>query len=230
MGSRMVAALVVLVGCGTEIGNPEGDVTVLYNARSQVPEVSLEPGAPGTTVSAVWLRLESVALTRACKSDQVEAVALDPLGLADHAGDEPFLQEPRIPDGPYCSLVTGFVPGNDGPNELTRGASMALEGTLADGRPFTVIVDEPVGLALDLDNVPRPEKDEGAWLISFDVGTWIDPAELSGLSGDRVVVSAGSNVDVYDAMVARIADGVQLHLDRGFDGSIDDGDTRLDLP
>ncbi len=215
-----------MVGCGTEVGNPEGDVPVLYNARSQLPDVSLEPSASTTTVTAVWLRLDAVALTT-CKSVGSQSVALDPLGLADHAGDEAFEQVATVQDGPWCSLVTALVPGETGPTELTRGASMVLEGELVDGRSFAIVVDEPIGLALHLDEPVRPE--EGAWLLSFDVGAWIDPEELTAATDDPVIVSATEHTGVYDAVVSRLPDGVTLHHDREADGVVDEGDRRLDL-
>lgn len=222
----MVAWLVALVGCGTETGNPEGDVSLLYNARSRVPElVSLEPGAQSTTVSAVWLRLDAVDFT-AC-SRKADGLSLGAIGLADHAGDEAFEQRVPSPDGPFCELSTALVPGDDGPTPLTEGASAVVEGTLSDGRSFAVVLDETVDLVLPLDEVRRPA--EGAWLLSFDVGTWIDPGELATLTGDPVIVSADTRPELLATVTKRLPLGVQLHLDLDADGLVD-GDPRLDLP
>jgi len=221
-------ALLGTMGCGTETGNPEGDVSVLYNARTRAPEVvSLEPVPDRTVVSAVWLRLDPVQLLANCAIEG-PPVALGALGLADHGGEEAFLQSARIPEGPYCGLTTSFVPGSEGPTPETAGASVVIEGALADGRGFVVVVDEAIDVARELDRAVRP--DDGAWLVSFDVGRWIDPAELSELEGDPVVVSSEVNPEALDAILTRVPAGVQLHHDRGIDGIVDPEDRRLDLP
>lgn len=225
MGLAMMGWL-AFVGCGTETGNPAGDVSLLYNARSQVPElVSLEPGADTTSVSAAWLRLDPVELSLDCKGKP--DATFDALGLADHAGDDAFEQLSTIPDGPYCALETTFVVDEEGEG-IAAGASIALEGTLADGRAFEVVVPETVDVSLDIDGAVRP--DAGSWLITFDVGTWLDPDALADLPGDPVSVSPTDHAAVYDTLLERIAPGVQLHLDVDGNGAVDAEDPRLDLP
>ncbi|MEN0068321.1 MAG: hypothetical protein AAGA48_39745 [Myxococcota bacterium] len=228
MGILSMVGWLALTGCGTETGNPEAEASLLYNARSKVPEViSLEPDSAGTSVSSVWLRLEAVTLSANCDADDDDAFAFDPLGLADHAGKEAVVQDVLVPNDVYCGLTTALIPGEDGPGR-TAGASVVVEGLLTDGRAFAVVLDDTFDLTLDLDAEAPPE--EGGWLLSFDVGTWIEPSELIGLQGDPVVVSSNENADVLAAISARIADGVQLHHDVNANGLIEAEEPRLDLP
>ncbi len=215
------AVLASLAACGTETGNPEATVEVEYNARSTDPDLV-------ELVDGVWLRIDVLALSGGC-GGPADAV-VPALGWADHSGADAAVQAVDVPNVPYCTLATSFFAdaGATGEAPELQGASVALTGTLDDGRAFRVVLREDVPLELTLDDAEPP--DVGAWLLSFDVATWLDLGALEALPGDPVVVDEDTNPALLDEVRARLADGVQLHHDADRNGRVDPGERRLDLP
>lgn len=220
----ITTGLLIAGACGTETGNPEGTVELQYNARTTDPSVALLTSTGSTlTVDAVWLRLDPVELAP-CDDTPVE---LDALGLTDHSGADSAVQTFEVPDETYCGLTTSVsVAGAMGSEPaVTDGASIAITGTLSDDRRFEIVVDTPQAFASSLDDEPLPS--DGAWLITFDVGTWIDAAAMEALAGDPVVVSATENPGELAAVVGRLAGGVTVHLDENANGVVDPGEREL---
>ncbi|MEZ4240748.1 MAG: hypothetical protein R3F59_32260 [Myxococcota bacterium] len=219
------AALLGLAACGTETGNPDL-LALSYNARTTAPaEVSLERDDPGAAdAEQVWLRLGPVRLEGDCDSDPVQA-RYDALGFADHAHPDAAVQALAVTAATVCRVETSFDAGPASSTGLDA-ASVALAGTLSDGRAFEVLLDEAVALSFSLDDEPLP--DRGGWLLSFDVATWIDADALLALPGDPVTVTAADHADVLDALHDRLRDGVALHHDADGDGQVDPGERRLD--
>ena len=222
--------LLLAVACGTETGNPEL-LALSYNARSTEPDVVAldDAGSPAEAVlvDAVWLRLGYVRLTGDCDGEPVET-RYDPLGFADHGHPDAAVQALAVTAETVCSVETSFDVLDDATGEPApvAGTAVGLLGTLPDGRAFEALVRDPVAIALTLDDEPLP--DEGSWLVTFDVATWVDADALLALPGDPVVVSDDGNVAAYDALVERLVDGVQLHHDADGDGRVDPDERRLD--
>jgi hypothetical protein len=216
----VAAVLLVGVACGTETGNPE-ELGLAYDARSSEPDaVGLRTPADAAEVDAVWLRLAEVTLQGDCTGDGSSRV-LAGLGFADHADPAPVIQRTEVPFTELCGLETSFVTGPADPSEpaSVAGSSVALEGVLADGRAFAVVLDEEVPVSLALPDVPLPET--GGWLLGFDVATWLDPEALAALPDDPVRVDAATHPDLLAALRDRIPLGVGLYDDLDGDGALD---------
>lgn len=208
-----------LTGCGTETGNPE-ELTLEWNARTSEPEaVGLRTPGSELTVGSVWLRLGDLTLAGDCGGDRVERT-FDGLGFGDHADVEAAEQPLSVPFSDACELRTTLVAdaGGAGEPEGVRGAAAALEGTLADGRGVLAALDADLPLVLRLGDEALPE--QGAWLVTFDVAGWVEPADLT-TDEDPVEVGGPGLAD-------RIRASVALHHDVDGDGVLDAGEPRLD--
>ncbi|MEQ1565539.1 MAG: hypothetical protein ABMA64_07875 [Myxococcota bacterium] len=218
--------VVSLLACGTETGNPE-ELAFEYNARSSAPEViGLRSPGSAARVDSVWLRLGPVELTGDCDDERGERSYVG-LGFADHADEQPALQQLLVPFDTTCSVALSLEPDASATGEPAGvgGAALALQGTLADGRPFLVRSDEPMAWSFPLRDEPVPEA--GAWLLSFDVAEWLDEGALAAVPGDELTVSATENPALLDALLDRVAGGLTLHLDDDRDGGIDPGEDLL---
>lgn len=223
----IVVGLSFALACGTETGNPDGELTLSYNARTSDPDaVSVREDGTESRVDEVWLRLADVEF-EGCVVEEVET--LEGIGFADHGGEEPARQEISLTDFEYCGLRTRFVVGAAGGEAPDiAGSAISLRGTLSDGRAFLVRIDEEIEVDLPLQEVPILQSPN--WLLSFDVATWIDPSELLALEGDPVLVDSTTNTGALAAIESRILAGVQVHADAGGNGQLDPGDLRLDEP
>ena len=205
----------LLAACGTETGNPEGLVEVGYNARSTSPDVAI--AADGRArVDAAWLRLETTRIDL-CDADPV---TVDGIGLGDHSGPDPAWQQLRAPLVDACGL--GVVAADGDPAidpDGVDGAAIAVIGALADGRELVVRWRGEVDLDVAFD--PEPLDSDASWLLSFDLGVWIDPAALEAAAGDPVIV---------DGDPAALRAGLTLHEDVGRDGQVDPAYRRIDIP
>jgi hypothetical protein len=223
-----LAAVMVpwLLACGTETGNPE-ELDFEYNARTSAPErIGLRSPGSAAQVDSVWLRLGPVKFTGDCDGQRGERTYAG-LGFADHADDEPALQQFLVPFGSTCALSTTLEADPDATAEPAAlgGAALALQGTLVDGRPFLVLSDEPMEWSFPLRDESVPET--GAWLLSFDVAEWLDEGALATLPGEALRVTATENAEVLDALLDRVEGGLTLHLDDNSDGHIDAGEDLL---
>lgn len=220
-------ALGLMLACGTETGNPDGELILSYNARTSNPDqVAIREDGTESRVDEVWLRLDDVHLD-GCFVEEAEV--LPGIGFADHGGADAAQQDIALTDLEYCGLRTRFVLGGAGEeDEDIAGSAIALRGSLADGRSFLVRIDQEIELDIALGEVAIVLAPE--WLLSFDVAAWIDPAELDALEGDPIVVDAATHAEVLQRIQARIVSGVQVHADVDGNGQLDPGDARIDVP
>jgi hypothetical protein len=223
----LISCLLVALGaCGTETGNPEL-LEFEYNATTTDPaRVGLRADA-GFSVEAVWLRLADVSFT---DCDGVERGTLTGIGLADHGGEEAALQALELPDVPYCGIATALFPEPDATDEPERvaGSAISLSGRLSDGRAWFLTVHRGIPLDIALDGASLPE--DSAWLLAFDLATWLDPEALDALPGDPLVLTEASHPALIDAFVARLPAGLLVHEDRNGNGRIDEDEPGLNAP
>ncbi len=224
----------LLVACGAETGNPEGTVELLYNARTTDRDVSLQE-ENAVRVDNLWLRLGDVRGFTVCDTPQQPQLVFRGLGLTDHAGPDVVDQSlPQVELEEYCRLEVTVAPGASAPAGAgaARGASVAITGSLlSDSRDFSVTIPDEITFELPLDGARPPSADEGegAWLLLFDVGEWLERDELLATTGDPIEVSLARNADVLSAITQRLADGIQLYLDEDADGVADPGEARIDV-
>lgn len=215
--------LLIGIGCGTETGNPE--LTVAYNSTTSAPaRVSLDATAGTTSVERLWLRLDAVEFD---DCDGAAQASLDALGFADHAGPEAARQSLELPEVRYCQLKTRLFavdPPSDEPTAVA-GSSVAVSGTLPDGRAFELVsfTEVPLTLTLDMNSLP----DEGAWLITFDLATWLDPIDLASLPGDPVRIDAATQPALLEQFLSGLAGGIEVIEDTNDNGHFDAGETIL---
>jgi len=207
----------LLGGCGTETGNPEGmSVELAYNARSSRPEVVGFDDGAAVVVDTVWLRLDEVTLD-GCGA-QLETYP--GLGMADHAHVEAAAQTLDSSFATFCGVSTLAAPGaTDGEPAHIQGASIVVEGHLDSGEAFVLRIDDAVDLGVALDGQTPPA--EGSWLLTFDVAAWLDPADLTVLDDEGVV-----EVNAVPFR-ERLADGVSLHVDANGNGQVDPGELEV---
>jgi hypothetical protein len=213
-----------LLACGTETGNPEGLVFEYNATSSDAARVSTQPDAE-IQIQSVWLRLGDVAFE---DCGGVEQGRLTGIGFADHSGEEAALQRIELPDVPYCTVRTEFLPDPAAIDEppRVRGAAIGITGVLSNGADFTVVIDErievavPVGAALIPEDIP--------WLLAFDVATWLDASVFDVPNEDGIRIDAETTPGIYADLLDRIPDGVQLYEDISENGLVDPEDPRLD--
>lgn len=236
----LLAAASLPSGCssGTETGNPSFRAELSYTAYSSQPlQVSVrEPGTPAVVDSA-WLDLASAALVTAgtCGAPAPATETIPALGIGDHAAGKHNATLFQLAAGSYCSFDLPFVLADsnalsgDAPAELV-GHSLLLEGTLADGSPFTIssAATPIVHLVADAGSF-EISKEQPNVLIAFDVAIW-----LSGLDWANATRAAGAvrvSVTENPALLAQfegnLALGVALYSDRDGDGKLDLNPLRL---
>lgn len=220
-----------LVACdspynGTETGNPE-ELTFEYNATSSdQARVRLGESTGGISVDTVWLRLGDVEFVDC--NDEVRGT-LTGIGFADHGGEEAALQNLTLPDVSYCGLRTQLFDTEGSPDEPAEisGSALSLSGTLADGRPFRVTIDEPIPIQLALPQARLPG--ENAWLIAFDMAAWLDGDSLDNVPGDEVIVDAENHQWLLESFINRVSNGTSLFVDEDANGQVDEGEEEIAL-
>lgn len=217
----VVCGFLILGACGTETGNPEF-LDFEYNATTSEPgRVRLGPSEGGVSVDTVWLRLADVTFVD-CSG--VPRGTLAGLGFADHGGDDAALQGIELADVAYCGLRTRLFeqPDPQVEPEAIAGASIALSGTLLDGRAFSITSHQTLDIELELASVAPPM--EGGWLLAFDVAAWVDEETLGDTLANPVVIDADAQPEILTAFEDSVRSGIRLHHDLNGNGQVNDGE------
>jgi hypothetical protein len=230
-----LVAAVMLGGCtgGTETGNPPFEAKLSYTAYSSRPEmVGIGEVGSVLTVSAVWLDLGDVGFVigGTCAAREAESLVAPGLGVGDHAASKPASTRFTLNTGSYCEVDLPFMPvpdalPDDAPRELTDHSIM-LQGTLANGTPFSVLSTTTTTVRLG-----PPAKDftlhyeSPNVLFTFDVAAWLGALDFSSaaVQGGNVTVSADQNPALLEAFEERLGRGVSLYRDEDGDGHVDSG-------
>jgi hypothetical protein len=235
---RVCCWLLCLLGActGTETGNPSFQGSLGYDAYSSAPNVVALPNAlsanqagGATHVDTTWLVLGDVGFVaqQDCVADRPDASAPG-LGAGDHVGSQAPPTDFALPSGSYCGvnlpmLLSAAAPAN-APAALA-GHSMLIQGTLADGRSFTLASALHAQLALRATGAGfELDAQRSGVLIGFDVATWLDTLAWDSAEVDasgRVLVDEGHNSELLSSFEQHVPGGVTLFRDADRDGLLD---------
>lgn len=228
----LVASLLGLCGCtgGTETGNPVVTGSLSYTGYSSAPaRYGVGRDAEVARIDSAWFNLTEVTVSASgCGAPEREGFEIAALGLGDHAAGNHNSTAFEASAGSFCNVELPFAPvASDaavGPERL-RGHALLLEGTLADGTPFSVLSDaapslplqaEPGGFALTAGRADA--------LVAFDFAVWLGSVsfESATLEDGAIVISATQNSDLLDQFENSLPAGVVLYRDEDADGVLDD--------
>ncbi len=241
MNKLLVAALLSCVaygGCtGTETGNPVAELQIAYDARSSNADAIRirDDGAP-LRLDDIWLRLGefSFGSTEAeCSDDDLRAVMRPGIGVGNHGGDEPLVQDLSVPSDSYCEVLFDYAsqPNPDEPADLPdelNGSAVFLTGELRDGTPVRLLLPSASGVRFAPSD-RRFADGLQTLIIAFDVAAWFDGIDIESASreGNEVLISERSNPALLQAFQANLARGTELYRDEDANNRVSGGDTRI---
>lgn len=221
-----------LGGCtgGTQTGNPVVTGSLSYTGYSSAPErYGVGTDADVARVESAWFNLASISVSAAgCGAPEREGFEIAALGLGDHAARSHNSTAFELSPGSFCSVDLPFVrvpdDASSGPSAL-RGHAILLEGSLADGTPFSILSDavpslplqaEPGGFELSAGSADV--------LVAFDFATWLGNLDFASatLEDGAIAISADSNRELLEQFENDLVAGVVLYRDADADGVVDD--------
>ena len=210
-------ALLAPACTGSETGNPS-PAKLQLGLQSSNDSIASELETPGAIhVQQLWLSVESVALL-GCDANATET-AINPQPLSgDLAQGVPA---GVVPSGDYCGARLRLVPGDlAAPAGVpVLPASVAVQGTRADGVPFAVLSAAPLDVTLPGAAFTVSEQDR--LLLAFDVAGWLRANVLDAAT----VVNGTALLDgrqhpvlttTFESQVT-----VSLHRDANGNGAVD---------
>lgn len=229
-----VLALAVLSGCaGTEIGNPQTDQTT--NVQFEFAPLPVAANAltlaSGIEVDRAWLAVEEIRFRpdEACLDiDETSPLEEDYIGpQASFSIDvvtgelDPPLEPFGVPAQAYCRFELEL--DSESSDDL-EPYSIIIEGTLADGRPFEILIEEDAELELRGDFTLSPG--DATLFLAFDLESWLIPEQFQDLEEDadgvvRVSSNSDEAEDVADAIFDAIDRSLTLFRDLNANGVID---------
>jgi len=211
-------------GCaGSETGNPS-QAQLQLCLQSSDDSIASELETPGAIhVEQLWLSLESIAVI-GCDAN-AEETAINPSPLSgDLAQGVPA---GSVPSGNYCGAHLRLVPGDfaAAAGLPALPASVAVQGTRADGVPFVVLSAAPLDVTLPGGAFSVSEQEE--LLLAFDVSGWLRANVLDTamvLNGTAVLDGREHPVltSTFDSQVT-----VSLHRDENGNGAVDPSEAPL---
>ncbi|HVU01091.1 MAG TPA: hypothetical protein VHE30_05035 [Polyangiaceae bacterium] len=230
-GLAVTIGAIFLAACtgGTETGNPSFTGEVAYTAYSSAPDrIGVRSEGSVANVSSVWLDLGDIGFSADCDADAGAPVKAPALGVGDHAAGRHNVTRFELEPESFCRVTVPFgVAGQDalpeGAPALLRDHSVVVEGTRADGVPFTVLGDAASTFALPaVSGTFAVTASTGKTLLAFDVARWLD-LDLASVapSAGAVTVSADEHADLHAVFLGNLGPGIVLLRDEDGDGHVD---------
>lgn len=227
----LAAVAITLSSCagGTETGNPSFTGELAYTAYSSAPgRVGVRAAGSDATVTAVWLDLGDIGFVADCGADAGTAVTAPALGIGDHAAGRHNLTRFELTPESFCRVTVPF--GVAGQGTLPAGAppslrdhAVVVEGTRADGVPFSVLGDAAAVFPLSAGSGGfAMTAGSGKALLAFDVARWLDLdlASVAPTAG-AILVSADEHADLHARFLRNLGAGIVLFRDGDGDGRVD---------
>ena len=220
-----LSKLLVSAGCallapactGSETGNPSS-AKLQLGLQSSDDSIASELATPGTIhVEQLWLSVESVTLL-GCDASATET-AINPKPLSgDLARGVPA---GVVPSGDYCGARVRLVPGDfAAPADLpVLPASVAVQGTRADGVPFAVLSAAPLDVTLPGAVFPVSEQEQ--LLLAFDVSGWLRANVLDAATvvNGTALLDGRQHPVLTSTFESQVT--VSLHHDENGNGAVD---------
>lgn len=229
--ARLLAALLLTsCGSGTETGNPTLTGALSYTGYSSRPEeIGVRRAASTATIDNAWFDLERVTVSQrgGCGIDGAESFEIPALGLGDHATGKHNFTTFVGPQAAFCNVELPFAAVSEqtpGAPDRLRGHALLLEGTLADGTPFSLVSDTAPSLLLSAEPGGfELERGRSEALIAFDFANWLEDVDFASAKREsgRIMISATENGALLAAFEAKLGSGVALYRDSDGDGVLD---------
>lgn len=236
LAKRYIICLLATTGCagsggsGTETGNPLVKGNVSYAGFSSAPrDYAVRAPAGIATLDKAWLDLGEAAVSRSgdCGLAAGPDLTLPALGIGDHAAGAHNFTAFETMAADYCSFELPFqVASKQGaaPRGI-EGHSLLLEGTLADGTPFSIASSADSRLELvSPGRAFRLDPSAPNVLVAFDFAAWLASLDFDAAerSDSGVVIDESHNTELLQQFEQGLASGVSLYRDRDGDGALDD--------
>lgn len=226
-----LSKLLVSAGCallapacaGSETGNPSS-AKLQLGLQSSDDSIASELATPGAIhVEQLWLSVESVALLGCDASATETAVNPKPL-FGDLAQRVPA---GAVPSGDYCGARLRLVPRDFvAPADLpVLPASVAIQGTRADGVPFAVLSAAPLDVTLL--GAPFIVSEQEQLLLAFDVSGWLRANVLDAATvvNGTALLDGRQHPVVTSTFESQLT--VSLHHDQNGNGAVDSSEPAL---
>lgn len=245
--------LAAAIGCtacsSTDIGNPDNPQSIARTHVRFVADDDTPPGAltldQGIHLDEAWIAIERLEFYRGAACNAAEGSGFAPVRIAElisasqHPGPADHQTEPQR----VCRV--DVVLGTASAASLPLGAPADLIGNAIvlsgrrsrDNAAFTLRDDATPRLAFDILDPQGLELFEGdnAFLVAFEVRTWLDLPLLGGLLDDLVggllgpilgredllVIDLLNNLALLDAFRKSFVESATLYRDRDRDGILD---------
>jgi len=211
-------------GCtGSETGNPS-PAKLQLGLQSSDDSIASELETPGAIhVEQLWLSVESIGLLGCAANADETAINPSPLS-GDLAQGVPA---GSVPPGEYCGARLRLVPGNfAAPAGLpVLPASLAMQGTRADGVPFAVLSAAALDVTLPGAAFSVSERDQ--LLLAFDVSGWLRANVLDAamLVNGTALLDGREHPVLTATFEAQLT--VSLHQDENGNGAVDAAEAPL---
>ncbi|RYZ05580.1 MAG: hypothetical protein EOO73_18980 [Myxococcales bacterium] len=203
-----LAALSVACG-GPTVGDlVSQEVSLTVRAVSSDPSaVSIGEADGGAALTRAFVSASAITLLPC--NEEAAPIVLEPRGY-ELVGETPYGERITTAVRTFCGVQLDVAPVEDTEAEgVPAGASLYVEGTDADGAPFTLSSDASFSLRLEA------EDEEGfgkvPLLLTVDAATWLAGLPLSEDMSD---MAASPFVDQLQAALA-------LYVDLDDDGALD---------
>jgi hypothetical protein len=216
-------ALLALACTGSETGNPS-PAKLQLGLQSSDDSIASELATPGAIhVEQLWLSVESVTLL-GCDANATET-AINPKPLSgDLAQGVPA---GVVPSGDYCGARVRLVPGNlAAPADVpVLPASVAVQGTRADGVPFAVLSAAPLDVTLP--GALFAVSDQEQLLLAFDVSGWLRANVLDAATvvNGTALLDGRQHPVLTSTFESQVT--VSLHRDENGNGAVDAAEAPL---
>lgn len=216
-------------GSGTETGNPLVKGNVSYSGYSSEPDrYGVRKAGSVAKVDRAWLDLGPAALSRSggCELGSGQDLALPALGLGDHAAGAHNFTTYEAEAAEYCSFSLPFELADEigtAPDTVS-GHSLLLEGTLADGTPFSIASDEAPQIVLEAPTRAFSlDESQPDVLVAFDFGAWLANVDFDSAerTASGIVIDESNNTELLQQLQLNLAAGIALYRDRDGDGALD---------
>lgn len=206
-----LAALSVACG-GPTVGElTSQELTLTVRAVSSAPDVAAPGEAQGgLSVTRAFLSASAVSLL-AC-NEEVAPLVLSPRGY-ELVHEPPFRERVTTAVSDFCGLRVEIDPlAQNAAEGVPDGASLYVEGTDANGEPFTLESQSSFSLSLHTD---EPGFGEEPLLLGFDLALWLQGLPLPEYRAEKAA-------KMFDA---QLVEATQLYVDTNEDGALDEAES-----
>jgi hypothetical protein len=189
------------------------EIVITVRAVSSAPdEVALVKPDGGAALTRAFF--SSSALTLSACNEDVAPIELGPRGY-ELVSNSPYQERISTAVSNFCSVQLDIEPVDENESEgVPQGASVYVEGTDANGEPFTLSSSASLSLRLETDADPGLGK--VPLLLGIDAAVWLKglplPEEMSDMAAQM--------------FEEQLTEATALYVDEDEDGALGDGESK----